>query len=1537
MKKFPILKCPICGKPYQEVGTFGNHMRNEHPGTIPEGWSDLRYAYYVHTGKSHGKCRECGGDTPWNETTGAYAKICTSDACRKKFRDRFMAGMRARYGQANLLDDPNFRQRMLTGRKISGEMEFFDGGKVAYMGNLEKGFISMLNTFFRFPSSDIISPSPNRYTYYYKNPNDQEHEGMHFYIPDFYIPSCNLEIELKSSNNQRPRNLMIDVPKDACKDIMMIRNPMVNYVKVYEDDYYVFFQVFADLARQNQTSEKRPIKYISRALLTSLYREYIPDDCLKILDQYIYKYSEKSILRKRPPKNASESELPILEENKEVTEVLDEEENHETSPSLVETLYRDENVSEDDSENEDSQEPESVGVNPLMYYEMGQYASSADVIKDNIPAENQHVLECFNETFFTEDWTGALEGDKDHVIDTGTVAGRAAVKYGKWRDKLFGKSIIGKLASKAFVNVKTENSRIVVKGINANLLLYRIKEHYSESRLRYIFEYKYNEKSWKLYQKKKIGRGDMKIDYVYAPEFFCLELVELFNELGDAYHDRSYKLIAQLIYENSWLSKADNTQVPPLDLEPLTNLSLELLPHQKKFIELWPILKNQLHLNGYVLAFTPGKGKTLTSVGLAECLKVDKVFIVCPNNLKDNWALEIKKYYSKYSDEKLWMRDVCILGTNYGNPQTAKFIITNNENIKLMMNAIKGAVPNSLFVLDESHNFRNYNGERSKELFALIDKMKPENVLPVSATPIKAVPAELTPILRIIDPTFNDEAAEMYAKCFKLNDTMAMNIVNKRFGKVIYRPKDVNVELPPLYDEVLPLKAPHEERYYLENVRNEVVELFKKNQSEWLESVKGPRKDFEDSIRKYSTASHKTTAQYLDWVFQSANSLHSKDGTDYHELSVEEFMHFIDTFIRQNPSTPMGEADRLQQMQNQFVTAAKSNMGKAVGKIYPKRRAEMFIAIYDANKQYFYDAIRNRTKKTVIFSTMVPVVKHIAEDLNSFGIGTVTITGDNKNRLETLTKFREDPNTLVLVATSWCMGVGVTLTEASQMFFFGAPWRSTDYEQASMRIHRIGQTDPVNIYNVGLDSKIFNLSDRMQKILDWSSKMFGAAITDNDVDDIPTEVQPAQEFYGMGMIYDVVFDINNKLNSYSYGMRIGDKIVDPEDKTLYDRNYRTMSPGLFDKLKGGICYDYVAFQDFFLKSHGCHGEIYFIEIIEPYMTHTFSIVEDGDDIIYFESAFLKLQGVYRAKTIDEICSFIINAMIDGMDIKKPRFNVYHIKVNYGWYNESMNSYLHKVHERGTKIKIKYDPNLHEIEKVKYYGEANESWGPFNDRLDSRQYALATSEEMELLNIISSMGETIIETRSNFVERSLKHEMSGPLCETYPGRDEISNAMNIFAINHYMLKKLYHNRIEAYPFILKVESDLFVNHEHPVLLPMIAIPFSGGAIWPVYGYSYLRNGLYFGTDIHTFMGEAARWIGNSYGKGGGSLRATNTTLTLYPVESDLFLTKFKSMDYSDLLEYLKDKKGIVRDIEDCIAQKDAMKVEVFHYGWSVTRF
>lgn len=1536
MIKFPNLKCPICGKSYKQNEAFGNHMRTEHPGTIPEGWSDLRYAYFVYTGKDRGHCRECGGETPWNEVTGSYAKICGSEVCKKKFRDRVMAGMRARYGktQGQLLADPKYRERMLTHRKISGEYKFHDGGSVAYMGSLEKEFLKMLDTFFRFPSADIMSPSPNCYRYYYENPNDVEHEGEHWYVPDFFIPSCNLEIELKAGNNQRPKNLMIDVRKDAAKDIAMVRNPLVNYIKIYETDYHVFFQVFADLASQQiGNGPKKPIKYISRTLLNSVYRDYIPDDCLAILDQYIYKYSEKSVLKQ--PANEAES---IYIEDKD--EGLDEEQ--EDTGMISADDYYQEDLAEDDAHSiEDLQDQDTVGVNPMMYYQLDAYKPM-----DSASAE-ESILNIFSFDSMISNFS-AMESLRDQV-DSNKIDGRAALKYRTWKEKLFGSGFLGQKVTSAFTKVTIENGKILIKGINCNLLLYRIKETFSEGKLKYIFEYRYNEKSWKLYQKKKISRGDMKIDYVYAPEFFCIELVELFQQLAERYRDSTYKTIAQQIYEKSWMHEADNAQVPTLSLDPLKNIdNVELMDHQKLFIEKWPQLKHQLHLRGYILAFQPGKGKTLTAVGLSECIKAKRVYVVCPNNLKDNWALELKKYYSKYADEKLWLKDICILGTSYGDPKTAKWLITNNENIKLMMPYAQKD-PDSMIILDESHNFRNYSGTRSAELFKLVDTIGSENVLCVSATPIKAVPAEIAPALRLIDPTFNDEAAEMYTKCFDLSTTMAMGIVNKRFGKIIYRPADVEVDLPPKNIGDLPLHVKSgEERFYLDTVHDEVIQDYKARHEAWLKDSKQASDQFIDLVLKYSMVSRKETMGYLSWVKDSASSM--RGGSEYHELSVMEYQNFIDTYIRPNPSCPAGVADELSKMANYFITAAKRDMGKAAGTIVPKRRNDLFIQLYEDNKETIYNKIRTRTKKTIIFSTMVPVIKHIASDMNQIDIGNVVITGETKDRLTLLNRFREDPNCLVLIATSWCMGTGVTLTNASQMFFFGAPWRSTDYEQAWSRIWRIGQTDPVDVYNVRMVSRKQNLSDRMSKILEWSDKMFNASISANAIDGVSEEemksATPATESYRQMTTFEILTSMMRALKDFDYGMFYQGKIQDPADKSLYDKYYRTLSPGKFTKVKGGICFDYAAYQDFYCKAHSLACDNYFLEVFggdekNPiYQTHAFTVVRDGVfQLVYPERAFAETEGVWKAKDLSEIVSFILNHMTKNWKNRDIDFKLYSLRTRWGFYDETMNEFLARARS-GKQIPITWNKHIWELEPYEDMGDNDyviESF-TFNDRIDSPQYDCSISEtELKVLSLVRDIYEDLDPSKANPLHAITEwtddpeRYYINPIGWDYEYYDtaHFYSPWDCAKYLHDEMKKRGLDPI-CVCFLITPEDERYTK---PILMPAITLPFGDGALYIERGISPRRNRIYFAKSISEIANYAVYWTLDYLHK---STLADfeKCAKDAYRIPESVW-NLIPSCLYDPFLDEIK--KGAHINIKWEKPNEDLWRVEVLNHGWIVERF
>lgn len=200
-------------------------MITKHPDDIPDGYSPMRYLYGVITGKYKGECMYCSNETEWNEATGKYGRICGSTKCRD------------RYAADHQLLSPAKQREMLAKRKISSIYNY-DGVDMYYTGKYELRFLEFMKNVMEWPASDILSPSPNTYYYEYVNPEDKYHEGVKFYIPDFYIPSLNLEIEIKDQTTTHPKFLKIDKVKEACKDKRMkqLQNK-VNYFKVNDNDF----------------------------------------------------------------------------------------------------------------------------------------------------------------------------------------------------------------------------------------------------------------------------------------------------------------------------------------------------------------------------------------------------------------------------------------------------------------------------------------------------------------------------------------------------------------------------------------------------------------------------------------------------------------------------------------------------------------------------------------------------------------------------------------------------------------------------------------------------------------------------------------------------------------------------------------------------------------------------------------------------------------------------------------------------------------------------------------------------------------------------------------------------------------------------------------------------------------------------------------------------------------------------------------------------------------------------------------------------
>ena len=667
-----------------------------------------------------------------------------------------------------------------------------------------------------------------------------------------------------------------------------------------------------------------------------------------------------------------------------------------------------------------------------------------------------------------------------------------------------------------FWKVEKDENIITIKNINYRALLYRIDELYGEdskqgSNLKKLFFINYNDSDWKKYKKGKIkAKRDMRIKTVQFYEFFSMEMVNLFNSLADAFDLPVYNKIADKIIELSYLNNFVKIEkyTTPLNKEVEDELKDNpLLPHQKEFIELYPYLKKTLNLRGFILSFDQGLGKTLTSLSLSLQLKKKQVIVVCPNTLTPVWADEICERFQTYKNnpEKA-KKDIFIPDDKtkrFSEAKDPKFIIVNNEAIFKIQNIVDPD-KETIIIIDECQNFRYITGSRWADLYSTVQKCSKQgklDVLCMSGTPIKAKPSEICPSLMCIDPLFTPECAELYVKAFDINSTSASQIINQRFALVIYRKtKEETSNLPEKHIIERRFSVKDESKFYIENVRKEISELFvNKYYPQAFEKVKPYAEEFEFLVNKFCKgAPSNLKEEYLKYL---RNTIIKGKYMNIGEYKIEQFLNFSKKYIYPNIHDKR-ILKRFQFLESKYVYIRRSAMGLAIGEVLPKRRAEMFCSIIDENEEEIVSIIDEGIKKTALFSNSLTVVNKLCEMLTKNGISFVKITGSNaKDRKSLIDKFKNDDSCDCLVGTNSTMGVGVTITCANQELIFGAPWRKADFDQLSDRIHRIGQTTDCFIYNCLLRSKEKNLSDRMDEILNWSGDMVDSYIQSNNLKD----------------------------------------------------------------------------------------------------------------------------------------------------------------------------------------------------------------------------------------------------------------------------------------------------------------------------------------------------------------------------------------------------------------------------------------------------
>lgn len=128
-------------------------------------------------------------------------------------------------------------------------------------------------------------------------------------------------------------------------------------------------------------------------------------------------------------------------------------------------------------------------------------------------------------------------------------------------------------------------------------------------------------------------------------------------------------------------------------------------------------------------------------------------------------------------------------------------------------------------------------------------------------------------------------------------------------------------------------------------------------------------------------------------------------------------------------------------------------------------------------------------RKTIIFSQFRETINYLdARIRDEFGYPTVVMTGETYSdvRDEIIQEFTESKLPVVFLISLKTGGVGLNLTAADTVIHFDRWWNPAVEDQASDRIHRIGQTEDVTIIHLittnSIESYVHQVIDQKQHL-----------------------------------------------------------------------------------------------------------------------------------------------------------------------------------------------------------------------------------------------------------------------------------------------------------------------------------------------------------------------------------------------------------------------------------------------------------------------
>jgi superfamily II DNA or RNA helicase len=155
------------------------------------------------------------------------------------------------------------------------------------------------------------------------------------------------------------------------------------------------------------------------------------------------------------------------------------------------------------------------------------------------------------------------------------------------------------------------------------------------------------------------------------------------------------------------------------------------------------------------------------------------------------------------------------------------------------------------------------------------------------------------------------------------------------------------------------------------------------------------------------------------------------------------------------------------------ITCCIQNMRMLCNSTFLFDKATNFSPKLEEFREIVHELTMEEKRKVVVFSEYERMTHLASQELTKLKIGWVSLHGNvpARKRGELIARFGTDPDCKVFLSTD-AGGVGLNLQAASAVVNFEPPWNPARLEQRVGRVHRFGQTQPVQVIHLLTENSI---------------------------------------------------------------------------------------------------------------------------------------------------------------------------------------------------------------------------------------------------------------------------------------------------------------------------------------------------------------------------------------------------------------------------------------------------------------------------------